>query len=258
MVDFSGLYKNRKSCFFKLEAKILIICYRISSQVNLMSHTWETHHPGCRQHNRGWLLRGTGAARGKGKSCCTLCYVIIKPLNPSNWQLLSRTRGMVMLVGKHAAFLLPSFLYQEGFTAFAAGLEKGDRSGVAVGRCLLGSPTPCLSSESCDAGSVRGARESFCWGDLDQDCDQGLHERRGLFAGQLAVQTLCSALLGFHTSLAGCASQPASGGQATVVWASLDNRVWVSSLHAATSLGINTEYLCHKRSEIPALNISKN
>lgn len=125
VVDFSGLYKNIKSCFFKLEAKILIICYRISLQVNLMSHAWETHHPGCRQPNRGWLLCGHGAARGKGKSCRTLCYVIIKPLNPSNWQLLSRTRGMVIFVGKHASFFLPSFLYQEGFTAFAAGLEKG-------------------------------------------------------------------------------------------------------------------------------------
>lgn len=66
--------------------------------------------------------------------------------------------------------------------AFAAGLEKGDCCGVAVGRCLLGRPALCLPSESRGAGSVRGPREFFCWGDLNQDRDQRLHEHQDIFA----------------------------------------------------------------------------
>lgn len=73
-----------------------------------MSHTWETHHPGCRQQNRVWL-------RGAKEKLAVRCCVIIELLNPSNWQLLSRTRGI--FVGKRAAFLLPSFTRK----AFAAG-----------------------------------------------------------------------------------------------------------------------------------------
>lgn len=65
-----------------------------------------------------WLLVGA-------EENLALCCVIIKPLSPSNWQLLGTTQGMVIFMGKRDDFLLSSFLYQEGFMAFAAALCKG-------------------------------------------------------------------------------------------------------------------------------------
>lgn len=140
MVDFSGLYENVKSCFFKLEAKILIICYRISSQVN-----FDVTHVG-NPPPRLPAAEPCLAARGEGEARCTLlCY----HLTAESFQLAASQQNSGDICGKTCCFSSPLF-YQEGFCSWA----QGDRSGVAVGRCLPGCPT-----EKRDAGPVGGAGE---------------------------------------------------------------------------------------------------